>query len=56
VFVQVSTDSGKTNIAWAGYTNSLGQVTAYSDTAGTHYAWMQLAGYTFTNPTSITMA
>lgn len=50
----VSTDSTGTNVIARGDTDDSGQVTFYLDT-GTYYLWRQLAGYTFTNPVTITV-
>jgi hypothetical protein len=47
VFIQCATDTGFTNIVSTATTNSLGAFTVYSDTAGTHYLRLQLAGYSF---------
>lgn len=56
VEVWITTDVGGTNVvAGTATTDSLGHVTFYLD-AGTYYAWQQLTGYTFTNPTAITVA
>ena len=55
VEVWVTTDSGGVNVvAGTLSTNSFGQVTFMLD-AGNYYVWTQLAGYNFTNPTSITV-
>jgi hypothetical protein len=55
VEVWVTTDSAGTNVvAGTLSTNSFGQVTFMLD-AGNYYVWTQLAGYNFTNPTSITV-
>ena len=55
VEVWVSTDAGGSNVvAGTLSTNSFGQVTFMLD-AGNYYVWTQLAGYNFTNPTSITV-
>jgi len=47
VFIQLATDSGFTNIVSTTYTNAIGAFTVRSDTAGTHYLRLQLAGYEF---------
>jgi hypothetical protein len=55
VYVQCSTNSGFTNIVAATHTNAIGAFTVRSDTAGTHYLRLQLAGYSFTDQT-VTLA
>lgn len=50
--VWVSTDSGGANIVAQGFTSALGTVTLYLD-PGTYYVWKTLAGYTFTNPSTL---
>lgn len=54
VDVWVSTDLAGTNVVARGSTNALGALTLLLD-AGSYYIWMQLAGFEFTNPTSITV-
>jgi hypothetical protein len=55
VFIQCSTNAGFTNIIGTTHTNALGAFTVRSDTAGTHYLRLQLAGYSFTDQT-VTLA
>jgi len=55
VFVQCATDAGFTNVIGTTYTNALGAFTVRSDTAGTHYLRLQLAGYNFSDQT-VTLA
>lgn len=50
--VWFTTDAGGSNVAASGSTNALGVVTFLLD-AGTYYGWVQLAGYNFSNPTTI---
>lgn len=55
VEVWITTDVGGTNVvAGTLTTDAFGRVTFYLD-AGGYYAWMKLSGYTFTNPTAITV-
>jgi hypothetical protein len=59
--VWISTDSAGSNVVWAGTTNASG---VPKDTngenpfldAGTYYVWVQLGGYSFSNPTSKTVS
>ena len=44
-YVELSTNSGFTNIVNATHTNSLGAFAVYSDTAGTHYLRITIGGY-----------
>jgi hypothetical protein len=56
VEVWASTDIGGTNVvAGTKTTDALGQVVFMLD-AGTYYAWIQRAGYNFTNPTAFTVS
>jgi hypothetical protein len=55
VFILCATDSGFTNIVTATHSNASGAFTVRSDTAGTHYLRLQLAGYSFTDQT-VTLA
>lgn len=55
VYIQLSTDSGFTNIVTTTHSNASGAFTVRSDTAGTHYLRLQLAGYSFTDQT-VTLA
>lgn len=55
VDVWITTDAAGTNMIARGYTNASGQVTFMLDT-GTYYCWKQLAGYTFTNPETLTVS
>ena len=56
VSVWITTDSEGSNVvAGASPTNSLGQVT-FSLDAGTYYQFNQLGGYSFNNPTTITVS
>lgn len=52
VDVWASTDSGGNNVVARGYTNASGLVTFYLDPA-TYYIFKTLAGYTFTNPSTL---
>lgn len=56
VSVWITTDSAGSNVvAGASNTNSFGQVT-FSLDPGTYYQFNQLGGYTFNNPTTITVS
>jgi hypothetical protein len=55
VFIQLATDSGFVNVVTTTHTNASGAFTVRSDTAGTHYLRLQLAGYSFTDQT-VTLA
>lgn len=55
VDVWVTTDSAGANTVARGITNASGEVVFMLDT-GTYYTWKQLAGYTFTNPETLTVA
>jgi hypothetical protein len=55
VYIQLSTNSGFTNIVATTHTNASGAFTVRSDQAGTHYLRLQLAGYTFATQT-VTLA
>ena len=55
VFIQLSTNTGFTNIVNTTHTNSLGAFTVYSDIAGTHYLRLQRGDMTFTDQT-VTLA
>ena len=55
VFIQLSTNTGFTNIVNPTHTNSLGAFTVYSDIAGTHYLRLQRGDMTFTDQT-VTLA
>lgn len=55
VYIQLSTNSGFTNIVTTTHSNASGAFTVRSDTAGTHYLRLQLAGYSFTDQT-VTLA
>lgn len=56
VEVWITTDSAGANVvAGTLTTDTLGEAEFMLD-AGTYYAWMQRAGYNFTNPTEITVA
>jgi hypothetical protein len=55
--VWLSTDGGGTNIIWYGTTNASGNPKDSSDRnpfldTGTYYLWVQLSGYSFSNPTT----
>lgn len=52
VDVWATTDSGGTNVVARGSTNASGLVTFLLD-AGTYYIWKTLAGYTFSNPSTL---
>lgn len=61
VRVTISTDLAGTNVIWGGDTDALG--VARDDfgqlpclTSGTYYFWRQLAGYSFSNPDTETVA
>ncbi len=61
VEVWISTDSGGTNIIWAGTTDANGVARASDDEkpwldAGTYYGWAQKAGYSFSNPDTLTVS
>lgn len=61
VEVWISTDSGGTNIIWSGVSDANGIARDASDEkpwldAGTYYAFAQKAGYTFTNPDTLTVS
>lgn len=53
--MEVYTESTMQNKVAQGRTNAFGQVTLYLD-AGTYYARFSKSGYTFTNPTTITVS
>lgn len=53
--VWLTTDVGGSNVVASGVTDALGQVTVWLD-AGTYYAWVQLAGYDISNPTTVTVS
>ena len=55
VQVELYSDSGLTTFITKTTTNSIGQFTVYSDTAGTHYLSLQKAGYVFPT-TTVTLA
>lgn len=55
VYIQLSTNSGFTNIVTTTHSNASGAFTVRSDQAGTHYLRLQLAGYSFTDQT-VTLA
>lgn len=55
VFIQLATNSNFANIVATTYTNAIGAFTVRSDTAGTHYLRLQLAGYNFSDQT-VTLA
>jgi hypothetical protein len=55
VSIQLATDSGFVNVVTTTHTNASGAFTVRSDTAGTHYLRLQLAGYSFTDQT-VTLA
>lgn len=52
VNVWVATSSNGSNIVAQGFTSALGTVTLYLD-PGTYYVWKTLAGYSFTNPSTL---
>ena len=52
VDVWASTDSAGNNVVARGYTNASGIITFYLD-PGTYYIFKTLAGYTFTNPSTL---
>lgn len=54
VHISVSTDEAGHDVVASGDTNAAGQLTRLFD-AGTYYVWCQLAGYNFTNPTTVTI-
>ncbi len=54
VAVVISTDTAGSNKVASGTTGTLGTVTFYLD-PGTYYAWMQLSGYNFSNPGTVTV-
>ena len=54
VHVWVTTDLAGANAVASGYTNTGGTVTLLLD-VGSYYVWMQLSGYTFTNPQALTV-
>lgn len=54
VDVWTTTDLAGSNLVSRGFTDTAGLVTFMLDT-GTYYLWMQKAGYTFTNPTTLTV-
>ena len=55
VFIQCATDSAFVNVITTTHTNASGAFTVRSDTAGTHYLRLQLAGYSFADQT-VTLA
>jgi len=55
VYLELATDTGFTNIVSSTYSNALGAFTVRSDTSGTHYLRLQLAGYSFATQT-VTLA
>ncbi|MBA7711656.1 hypothetical protein ES703_120622 [subsurface metagenome] len=55
VEIWISTDSGGSNVIWAGTTDALGVLRESGDSkpwldAGTYYFWRKKSGYTFDNP------
>lgn len=54
VDVWVSSDSAGSNVIARGFTNALGLVTLMLD-PGTYYTWKTKAGYTFENPSTLTV-
>jgi len=59
--VWISTDSGGNNVIWFGHTDANGIAKDSADVkpfldAGTYYGWVQKAGYTFTNPDTLTVS
>ena len=55
VYIILATDAGFTNLIYSTYTSASGAFTVYSDTAGTHYLRLDLAGYRFADQT-VTLA
>jgi hypothetical protein len=55
VYVEVSTDTAKSNVIASGYTASSGTVTFNID-AGTYYFWKELSGYNFENPETVVIS
>jgi hypothetical protein len=53
VSIQLATDSGFVNVVTITHSNASGAFTVRSDTAGTHYLRLQLAGYSFTDQTVV---
>lgn len=61
VEVWISTDIGGSNIIWSGVSDALGVARAVDNEkpwldAGTYYGWAQKAGYSFTNPDTLTVS
>jgi hypothetical protein len=58
--VWITTDSGGTNVVWYGTTDAFGVARAADNSkpmldVGTYYAWTKKAGFSFTNPDTLTV-
>ncbi len=61
VEVWITTDSAGSNTIWVGTTNATGYPKDSNDAnpfldTGTYYAWCQKGGYSFSNPTTLTVS